>query len=116
MKTTTKKKNSPKPATSSSAPVNTALDEEVAVIIDTATGAEYYMFLIDFFKIEKKSYVVMVPYEPEKVRAKDAEIVILRSQVAKNGDQLYISILDKNEMESAFGVFFERFEASAKSE
>jgi uncharacterized protein YrzB (UPF0473 family) len=116
MKTTTKKKNSPKPATSSSAPVNTALDEEVAVIIDTATGAEYYMFLIDFFKIEKKSYVVMVPYEPEKVRAKDAEIVILRSQVAKNGDQLYISNLDKKEMESAFGVFFERFEASAKSE
>lgn len=93
---------------------DSASDEEVAVIVDTTTGAEYYMFMIDFFKIDKKSYVVMTPYEPESVKRKDGEIVILRSSLAKNGDQLYISIRNKKELESAFEVFFKRFEESAQ--
>ena len=90
-------------------------EEEVAVIVDVQTNAEYYMFVIDFFKIDKRSYVVMTPYEPDRVRSKNSELVILRSQVAKNGDQLYISIRNKKELESAFDVFFKRFEESSKT-
>jgi len=69
----------------------------------------------NLFKIEKNTYAVMTPYEPEQVKAKDAEVVILRSQVAKNGDQLYISIRDKKELERAFDEFFKRFEESSQS-
>lgn len=87
-------------------------DEEVAVIVDTQTGSEYYMFIIDFFKIEKKSYVVMTPYEPASVKSKDAQIIIMRLSTTKNGDELYISIKDKKELETAFDIFFKRYEES----
>lgn len=87
-------------------------DEEVAVIVDVQTGAEYYMFQIDFFKIDKRAYTVMVPYDPGRTIMKEAEVVILRSQVSKNGDQLYLAIRDKKELENAFDVFFKRFEES----
>jgi hypothetical protein len=90
-------------------------DEEVAVIVDLQTKAEYYMFVIDSFRIEKRSYVAMIPYEPERLRSKKSELVILRSQVAKNGDQLYLSIRKKKELESAFDAFFRRFEESSKT-
>lgn len=115
MKTTTTKKHDAETSQAAKEKTEGAREEEVAVIVDVQSGAEYYMFPIDFFKIEKKSYAVMTPYEPDRVRAKDAEVVILRSQVAKNGDQLYISIRDKKELESAFDVFIKRFEESAKT-
>jgi len=90
-------------------------EEEVAVIVDLQTKAEYYMFIIDTFRIEQRSYVAMIPYEPEQVRSKKQELVILRSQTAKNGDQLYISIRNKKELERAFDAFFRRFEESSKT-
>lgn len=91
-------------------------EEEVAVIVDLKSNNEYYMFIIDFFKIEGKSYVVMVPYEPVEVRSKNAEVVILRSKVNKEGEQLYMSITDKKELNRAFDVFFKRFEEAEKKQ
>ncbi len=90
-------------------------EEEVAVIVDVQTNAEYYMFIVDYFKIDNKSYVAMIPYEPATFRTKKSELILLRSQVAKNGDQLYISIRNKKELESAFDTFFKRFEESSKT-
>ena len=89
-------------------------DEEVAVIVDVKSGSEYYMFPIDFFKIEKRAYVAMVPYEPVAARSKNAEVVILRSQITKEGDQIYISINSRKELNEAFEVFFKRFEEAEK--
>ena len=113
MKTTSKRhedKNNKKK--SKRLAVSARVDEQVAVIVDVRNKAEYYMFMIDEFSIGKTGYAVMVPYEPNRVKAKDAEIVILRSQIAKNGDQLYVSITDKKELDAAFDVFFSRFEES----
>ena len=112
MKTASKKRDAGvKPARADKPEVP---DEEVAVIVDVRNGSEYYMFMIDSFPLGRHTYAVMVPYEPERVRAKDAEIVILRSQQAKNGDQLYISITDKKELEGAFDAFYKRFEESGQ--
>ncbi len=90
-------------------------EEEVAVIVDVQSNAEYYMFIIDSFQIDQRAYTVMVPYEPASVQSKKSELVILRSQVAKSGDQIYIAIRNKKELERAFDVFFERFEESTKT-
>lgn len=95
---------------------DTATDEEVAVIVDTKSGAEYYMFLIDFFKIQERSYVAMVPYEPFAVRTKESNVVILRSTINKEGDQLYMQIKKKKELEMAFEVFYKRFEEAENKE
>ena len=112
MKNTKKTKTSTKPVDEKSN--SGKKDEEVAVIVDIKTGSEYYMFPIDFFKIDKRSYVAMVPYEPVAARSKDAEVVILRSQVTKEGEQLYIAINNKKELNEAFEVFFKRFEEAEK--
>lgn len=93
---------------------DTKKDEEVAVIVDVKSGAEYYMFPIDFFKMDKRSYVAMVPYEPVAARSRDAEVVILRSQISKEGNQIYISINNRKELKKAFDVFFSRFEDAEK--
>lgn len=94
---------------------NAQKEEEVAVIVDVRNNAEYYMFIIDTFRIDKRAYAVMIPYEPATVQSKKSELVILRSQIAKNGDQLYIAVRNKKELESAFDAFFERFEESTKT-
>ncbi len=88
-------------------------EEEVAVIVDVQTGAEYYMFPIDFFQMGTRSYAVMIPYEPGRRETRGSELVILRSQISKNSDQLYISIRDKRELERAFEFFFKRFEEAS---
>jgi hypothetical protein len=112
MKTASKKRDSSvKPRKSDRVEVP---DEEVAVIVDVRNGAEYYMFMIDSFTLGKHTYAVMVPYEPERVRSKEAEIIIVRAQQAKNGDQLYISITDKKELDGAFDAFYKRFEESGQ--
>ena len=118
MKTTnlTKKKHNDTAPVPRSEKQNGAKEEEVAVIVDAQSGAEYYMFQIDFFKVDKRAYTVMVPYTPDRTKQKEAEVVILRSQSAKNGDQLYIAIRDKKELEAAFDVFFKRFEESEGKE
>ena len=108
MKTTSKKRNNAiknKKKMGSDIP-----EEEVAVIVDVRSGAEYYMFMIDEFSIGKNSYSVMVPYEPDRIRSKDTEVVILRSQIAKNGDRIFISLTDKKELNATFELFFNRFE------
>lgn len=117
MKTTAKtaKKNDPSLLKSHNEPSGNMPEEEVAVIVDVQTKAEYYMFVVDSFKIDKRTYTVMIPYEPDRVRSRDAEVVILRSQIAKNGDQLYVSIRDKKELESAFEIFYKRFEESSET-
>ena len=112
MKTTSKRRERQDRKTRKREEGSAGTDEEVAVIVDVRSGSEYYMFMIDEFAIGRTAYSVMVPYEPGRVKAKDAEIVILRSQRAKNGDQLYESITDKKELNSAFDVFFSRFEES----
>lgn len=112
MKTTSKKREKPAGKDHKLRRDAAQSDEEVAVITDVRSGAEYYMFMIDEFVAGRVKYTVMVPYEPDRARAKDAEIVILRSQLAKNGDQLYVSITDRKELDAAFDVFFSRFEES----
>jgi len=112
MKNTKKTKSTVKPQKQKE--LSDKNEEEVAVIVDVKSGSEYYMFPVDFFKIERRSYVAMVPYEPVAARSKDAEVVILRSQVTKEGDQLYIAINDKKELKDAFEVFFKRFEEAEK--
>lgn len=117
MKTTTAtKKHDASPSHSSKKKQDhTPIEEEVAVIVDVRTKAEYYMFVVDTFCIDNKDYIVMIPYEPSRIRSPKPELVILRTQVAKNGDQLYLSIRDKKELEGAFDLFFKRFEESSKT-
>lgn len=87
-------------------------DETIAVLVDTVTEDEVYMFLIDSFEKEGRSYAVMVPYEPDEERNRDPEIVILRSLRGRSGEQLYATIRKRRELDLAFSEFVHRFETA----
>ena len=83
--------------------------DALAVIRDASNGKEYYLSIIDTFTIEKIEYVVMYNYEPDDGNHADPELVIMRTEFAKNGDQYFYSIKNESELEAAFTVFMRRY-------
>ena len=88
--------------------------DALAVIRDASNGKEYYLSMIDTFMIEKVEYAVMYNYEPDDGNHADPELVIMRTEYARNGDQYFYSIKDESELEAAFTVFMRRYAANRK--
>ncbi len=88
--------------------------DALAVIRDASNGKEYYLSMIDSFMIEKIEYAVMYNYEPDDGNHADPELVIMRTEYARNGDQYFYSIKDESELEAAFTVFMRRYAANVK--
>ena len=88
--------------------------DALAVIRDASHGKEYYLSMIDTFMIEKIEYAVMYNYEPDDGNHADPELVIMRTEYAKNGDQYFYSIKNESELEAAFTVFMRRYAANVK--
>ena len=88
--------------------------DALAVIRDASNGKEYYLSMIDTFMIEKIEYVVMYNYEPDDGNHADPELVIMRTEYARNGDQYFYSIKNESELEAAFTVFMRRYAANVK--
>ena len=84
----------------------------LAVLEDIDNGHEYYMSFIDAFQLQGREYVVMYPYEPDDGHHANPELTILRSMRHESGEQYYLSIKDRKELDAAFNYFFRRFEAS----
>ncbi len=87
-------------------------EDVLAVLVDINNGHEYYMSFIDAFQMNGREYVVMYPYEPDDGNHATPEIAILRSQRHTNGEQYYLSIKNRKELDAAFDFFFKRFEES----
>ncbi|MBO4688434.1 MAG: DUF1292 domain-containing protein [Clostridiales bacterium] len=88
--------------------------DALAVIRDASNGKEYYLSMIDTFMIEKVEYAVMYNYEPDDGNHADPELVIMRTEYARNGDQYFYSIKNESELEAAFTVFMRRYAANVK--
>ena len=56
----------------------------------------------------------MYNYEPDDGNHADPELVIMRTEYAKNGDQYFYSIKNESELEAAFTVFMRRYAANVK--
>lgn len=85
-------------------------DDVLAIVSDVNTGNEYYMAFIDAFKMKGRDYVVMYHYEPDDGRHPDPEITIMQSKRHVDGEQYFLSIKNKKELDQAFECFFKRFE------
>jgi uncharacterized protein YrzB (UPF0473 family) len=83
----------------------------LAVLVDNDNGHEFYMSIIDAFQLNGREYVVMYPYEPDDGTHANPELTILRTMRHGNGEQYFLSIKDRQELEVAFDCFFKRFEA-----
>ena len=74
-------------------------EDELIVIRDPYNKKDYYMSVIDTFVIMKKEYIVMYNYAPDDGNHDKPELVIMRTEYAKSGEQLFYSIKDGTELE-----------------
>jgi len=90
-----------------------ASQEDVLVVLaDVDNGHEYYMSFIDCFQMKNREYAVMYNYEPDDGQHTEPEITILRSERHTNGEQFFMSIKNRQELDAAFDCFFKRVEES----
>ena len=89
-------------------------DNELIVIRDPYTNKEYYLSMIDTFVLNKNEYVVMYNYVPDDGSHEDPELVIMRTEFSVTGDQLFYSIKDSIELETAFVCFMRRYYGTIK--
>ena len=87
-------------------------DDALAVLRDVSNGKEYYLSIIDSFSVRNKEYVVMYNYEPDDGNHSAPEFVIMRSEYSDRGSQCFYSITDGRELDMAYEIFAQRFEAN----
>jgi hypothetical protein len=87
-------------------------EDVLAVLVDIDNGHEFYMSFIDSFLMKNREYLVMYKYEPDDGSHAEPEITILRSERHSDGEQYFLSIKDRHELDAAFEMFFRRFEES----
>jgi len=88
-------------------------EDELVVIRDVSNNKEYFLSIVDTFVYSKKEYIVMYNYAPDDGNHDKPELVIMRTEFTKKGDQLFYSIKDQNELDVAFAVFMRRYYGSS---
>ena len=87
----------------------TGADDELIVIRDVSTGKDYFLSLVDDFFYKEKEYIVMYNYAPDDGNHADPELVIMETRYNEKGDQIFISVRDKKELEIVFSLFMRRY-------
>ncbi len=87
----------------------TGASDELIAIRDVSTNKDYFLSVVDDFFYKEKEYIVMTNYAPDNGNHDNPELVIMETQFNEKGDQIFISIRDKNELEVAFSVFMRRY-------
>jgi hypothetical protein len=100
------------PPSQATGATETAQDEILAVLVDDKRGREYYVSMIDSFQISGRLYAVMYNFEPDIGSHPEPELVIMRTYRDVNGDQVFVSIRNRAELDEAFDEFFRRYQQS----
>ena len=87
-------------------------DEMLGIIVEERSGQTFYISLIDNFVYKRKEYAVMYHYRVEDGVDSVPEMIIMRSYRDKD-KQYFTSIRDKDELNTVFDVFYDRFQQSA---
>jgi len=96
-------------STTSSGKIKDKNSDELMVIRDPYSKKDYYLSVIDTFVLSKREYVVAYNYVPDDGNHDNPELVIMRTEFAKTGEQLFYSIKDEMELEKAFVFFMRRY-------
>ena len=81
--------------------IYTLVDEE---------GVEQTFELLDVMELENERYFALVPYyeDPEALVDDDGDLIILKSQMDENGEELMVSIDDEEEYQRVGNIFLEK--------
>ncbi len=84
--------------------------QRLMVIQDVDTAYEFYMTLVDRFPFEGKTYVAMLPYEPDDGEHTDPEFVLMEDISKSPNEGRYRSIRNRHERKRAFDHFLQRIQ------
>ncbi len=91
-------------------PVGPASDQDLLVLEDTDNGNEYYLQVLDSFRMFGRTYICMASCEPETGAHTEPQLVIMRQLESKDNQQYFQSIRDKKELDKVFNAFYQRME------
>lgn len=81
--------------------IYTLVDEE---------GVEQAFELLDVMELDNERYFALIPYydTPEDIIDDDGDLIVLKSQMDENGEELMISIDDDDEYQRVGSIFLEK--------
>ena len=76
-------------------------------------GVEQTFGLLDVMEVDDDRYFALIPYyeNPEDLLDDTAELIVLKSQLDENGEELMISIDDEEEYQRIGQMFLEKLSA-----
>lgn len=81
--------------------IYTLVDEE---------GVEQTFELLDILELDDERYFALIPYseDPDEMLNSDGELIVLKSLLDENGDELMVSIDDEEEYQRVGNIFLEK--------
>lgn len=75
-------------------------------------GNEQTFEMLDAMEVDDQQYFALTPFydDPEKALQDDGEVIILKSVIDENGEEIMVSIDDDDEYEKIGNMFMERIE------
>lgn len=85
------------------------MNPDIYTLVDEE-GVEQTFELLDVMEIDDERYFALVPYfdEPEESLEDDGDLIILKSQMDGNGDELMVSIDDDEEYQRIGEIFIDK--------
>lgn len=81
--------------------IYTLVDEE---------GTEQTFELLDVMDLDDERYFALIPYydDPEQLAEDDGELIVLKSQMDEDGEELMVTIDDDEEYQRVGNIFLEK--------
>jgi len=81
--------------------IYTLVDEE---------GTEQTFELLDVMDLDDERYFALIPYydDPAELTEDDGELIVLKSQMDENGEELMVTIDDDEEYQRVGNIFLEK--------
>ena len=85
------------------------LNPDIYTLVDE-DGVEQTFELLDIMELNDQRYFALVPYfdDPEAIVEDDGDLIILKSQIDDNDEELMISIDDEEEYQKIGNIFLEK--------
>ncbi len=93
----------------SNLPEEQEYNPDIYTLIDEE-GVEQTFELLDVMELDGERYFALMPYydDPEKMLDDDGELIVLKSQMDENDEELMISIDDEEEYQRVGNLFIEK--------
>lgn len=85
------------------------LNPDIYTLVDEE-GVEQTFELLDIMELDDERYFALIPYyeNPDDIVDDDGDLIILKSQMNENDEELMVSIDDEEEYQRVGNIFLEK--------